>query len=63
MKIVTEQHLASYEMLKICQHTSSFSTVWASGIMIWLPENLIGRNPGSEHELVFRDEAEYASKL
>ena len=39
------------------KHTSSFSTVWASGMIIWPPENLMGRNPGSEHALAFSDEA------
>jgi hypothetical protein len=45
------------------EHTSSFSTVLASGNMKWFPENLMGRNPGSEPGLAFSAEAEYASKL
>jgi hypothetical protein len=32
-------------------------------MMIWLPENLVGRNLGREHGLVFSAEAEYESKL
>ena len=43
--------------------TSSFSMVCASGIMIWFPENLMGLDPGKEHDPAFNDEARNASML
>lgn len=49
---------AKEETSAIEEHTSSCSIVWPSGMMIWLPVNLVGLIPGYAYEPAFNEAAE-----